>query len=156
MSTESDDALRHAMNQATNLAFSRGETDLIVTRLAAAGYYVAPIIPAGTSPGARTSDPETSHRAAAAIKLRAGTQRTILLQSFALDWSAGGNGLTDEEAMERTEGVSASSEYAKRCSELREAGWIAPTGAHRKGNSGADRIVSQLTELGRAALSQVR
>lgn len=163
MSTQSDAALRHAMNQATNLAFTPDEVDDIVTKLAANGYYVAPIIPAGVNPGARISDPETSKKAAGEIKLRAGTQRTILLQAFNADYFNGGNGLTDEEAMEHSEGVSAMSEYAKRCSELREAGWIEPvtligtsSPATRKGNSGQDRMVSQITELGRAALAGVK
>lgn len=141
------DALRTALKDPLGIVVTDGELDTILGRLEVEGYYLAPVRPAGTTPAARTTDPQTSHRAAAAITLRAGTQRALLLQSFV----RAGEGLTDEEAMERAVGVSPSSEYAKRCSELREAGWISPTGQTRKGNSGQDRIVSEITDAGQAA-----
>jgi hypothetical protein len=96
---------------------------------------------------ARATDPGTSHKATANIQIKAGTQRTLLLQAF-----DGLQDATDEEAMENAQGVSASSEYAKRCSELREAGYIEPTGDERPGNSGQARIVCRITDAGEAAL----
>lgn len=97
-------------------------------------------------PGARTSDPDTSHAAAAEIKVKAGTQRARLLVAFNR-----AVGLTDEEAMYETLGVvSPTSEYSKRCSELREGGFIEPTGETRPGRAGPQRIVSRITEKGRA------
>lgn len=106
----------------------------------------------GTIP-ARHSDPETSHAATRAITVRAGTQRAHLLQAFASP--RGADGLTDEEAMESSVGVSPHSEYAKRCSELRDAGFIQPTGETRDGNSGQARMVSRITEEGRRIVSQL-
>ncbi len=103
---------------------------------------------------ARNTDPGTSHAATRAIALRAGTQRARLLEAFALEAAA--FGLTDEEAADLADGVPYRSEFAKRCSELREAGWIEPTGQTRKGVAGHDRIVSRITDAGRIVLSEVR
>lgn len=91
----------------------------------------------------RTTDPATSHSAAKAVTVRAGTQRARLLIAFMELPDA-----TDEEAMERADGVSPFSEYSKRCSELREVGMIKPTGETRPGISGQARIVSVITERG--------
>lgn len=102
----------------------------------------------------RNTDPATSHAAAAEIKIRANSQRALLLQAFSLHYrsrlSGEYRGLTDEEAMEWAEGVSPTSEYAKRCSELREGGFIEPTGETRAGSAGPQRIVSKITDKGRA------
>jgi hypothetical protein len=99
----------------------------------------------------RTTDPETSHVAAREVKVRAGTQRARLLYAFNdYHWNAAGVGLTDEAAMEYAEGVSAMSEFSKRCSELREGGFIEPTGETRAGSAGPQRIVSRITDKGRA------
>lgn len=104
----------------------------------------------------RSTDPDTS-RAAEPVKVRAGTQRAILLEAFSwaerFRFGIGKDalpGLTDEQAMQYAHGVSASSEYAKRCSELREGGFIEPTGETRTGAAGAQRIVSRITDKGRA------
>lgn len=95
---------------------------------------------------ARSTDPGTSHAATEEIKVRAGSQRHYLLQSFE---AFATHGLTDEQAMASSYGrVSPNSEYSKRCSELREAGFIEPTGETRKGASGMDRIVSRITDKG--------
>lgn len=91
----------------------------------------------------RNTDPTTSHQAAKAITVKAGTQRAHLLAAFA-ELVDG----TDEEAMARAEWVSPSSEYSKRCSELREVGMIEPTGETRPGRSGQARIVSRITPKG--------
>lgn len=101
----------------------------------------------------RSTDPVTSHAAAREVKVRAGTQRAWLLRSFARSQRRKGDdgGLTDEEAMNyATPFVSPTSEFAKRCSELREGGFIEPTGETRAGSAGPQRIVSRITEKGKA------
>lgn len=113
----------------------------------------------------RTTDPATSKQAAGAVKVRAGSQRARLLAAFGKYDEGHPNlsaalvgaepGLTDEQAARLAEGVSMSSEYAKRCSELREAGLIAPTGSTRPGVSGAERIVSRITFEGSRVLTSI-
>lgn len=102
----------------------------------------------------RTTDPATSHAAARTITVKAGTQRAKLLKAFMLFDVFGG---TDEQAMIACQsyGVSPSSEYSKRCSELREAGLIEPTGETRTGASGHQRIVSRITEAGRKVVQSL-
>lgn len=96
----------------------------------------------------RATDPETSHAAAREIRVKAGTQRARLLDAFSM-WTHAG--ATDEQAMLSTDGsVSPTSEYAKRCSELREGGFIEATGETRAGSAGPQRIVSRITPKGRA------
>lgn len=108
----------------------------------------------------RSTDPATSHAAVRAITVKAGSQRARLLQAFMdsyrieiSSWQGHfPSGLTDEEAMDRAVGVAPRSEFSKRCSELREAGYIEPTGETRPGSSGLQRIVSRITDKGRAAV----
>lgn len=111
----------------------------------------------GVIPGRRT-DPSTSTPKGPVI-VRANTQRHRLLAAFgrAADglYPSLGDALTDEEAAHRAAEVSMSSEYAKRCSELREAGLIAPTGDTREGAAGAARIVSRITERGAMVLTRL-
>jgi hypothetical protein len=106
----------------------------------------------------RSTDPETSHAAAAEIQVRANSQRARLLQAFA--WAARrnryGGALTDEEAMALNDRVSPTSEYSKRCSELRAGGFIEPTGETRAGSAGPQRIVSRITDKGRRWVSENR
>lgn len=104
----------------------------------------------------RTTDPATSKQAAGAVKVRAGSQRARLLAAFgknAADHLV--DGLTDEQAARIADGVTLTSEYAKRCSELREAGLIEPTGETRPGVSGAERIVSRITSEGSRVLTSI-
>lgn len=96
----------------------------------------------------RATDPETSHAAAREIRVKANSQRAYLLESF-YRWHVKG-GLTDEEAMMWSDHVNAISEFSKRCSELREGGYIEPTGETRAGSAGVERIVSRITDKGRA------
>lgn len=117
-----------------------------------------PVSVVGRTIPSRRTDPSTSH-AAEPTPVRAGTQRARLLEAFGLPSAA--EGLTDEEAMEKATGVSAISEYAKRCSELRDAGLIEVVrdseGAYlvRKGGTGIDRIVSRITDEGNKVLSSL-
>ncbi len=111
----------------------------------------------GRSIPSRRTDPGTSH-AAELPPVKAKTQRAKLLESFGLLSSA--EGITDEEAMEKAVGVSPSSEYAKRCSELRDAGLIevclysgTSSPVTRKGNTGKERIVSRITDDGHRVLA---
>ena len=97
----------------------------------------------------RTTDPETSHAAAREIRVKAGSQRALLLYAFDLPLFAE-RGATDEEAMQDAWNVFPTSEYAKRCSELREGGFIEATGETRAGSAGPQRIVSRITDKGRA------
>lgn len=110
------------------------------------------LLPAvGETIPARGTDPATSHAATAAIRVTANNQRGRLLRAFrGVD-----KGLTDEEAAEFAPEVSLHSEYSKRCSELRAEGLIAPTGETRHGRAGVARLVSALTDLGRAKLAEL-
>ena len=126
------------------------DAQVFVEALQQQGYYVAPLTTEG-GPTARTTDPRTS-KAYSAERMRKGSQAHLLLQAFGR-WPD--DGLTDEQAMERSEGVTPSSEYAKRCSDLRAAGLIRDTGRDRKGNSGLDRIVSEITPKGIALLERL-
>jgi hypothetical protein len=118
--------------------------------------YMEPQATTGRIIPARNTDPSTSDKATKGLTMRANSQRSKMLAAFA---GFGTEGATDEQAMEAAIGVSPLSEYAKRSSELREAGLIEPvrtdTGAvvTRKGGQGAQRIVSRVTDEGRKVLA---
>lgn len=97
----------------------------------------------------RIDDPLTSIEGAASVAYRAGTHKAKLLEVFA----QAPNGLTDEEAAERAGLLRAG--YWKRCGELREDGFITPTGATRLGEAGVSRMVSVITDAGRLACPSV-
>lgn len=101
--------------------------------------------------GVRARDPHTSTEGAKAVKMRAGSQRVAVLSVY-----ANGNA-TDEEAGIRS-GLAALPKcgYWKRCSELRSAGFIRPTGEVRSSTSGASQQVCEITEEGRLALAEAR
>ena len=81
----------------------------------------APILDTEPRKIARSSDPITSHLAAA--RLRSGTQKARLLERYRL---AGADGLTDDEA---AEGAGMEVMPArKRCADLRVEGRIRPIG----------------------------
>ncbi len=102
---------------------------------------------------ARHTDPETSHAGAAAVAVRAGTQKARLLAVYA----DAPDGLNDEEAAERA-GVNMRSCWWKRCNELRKLHFIEPvTDAQgnlvtRLSSVNVPRMVCVITPLGRAAL----
>lgn len=100
----------------------------------------------------RDTDPETSHAAAREIRVKAGSQRALLLYAFSsVEYQDGVSDMTDEQAMWNADGVAPSSEYAKRCSELRDGGFIEETGETRVSTvTGKARIVSRITDKGRA------
>lgn len=106
------------------------------------------IVPAGLlqsyAPGARATDPVTSHRAAAAQtdrKLTAG-QRAAL-HALAV---AGSDGLTDFELAERTERKQTS--IGVRRGELVKAGLVVATDEVRPSDTQSDALVWRITDLG--------
>lgn len=108
---------------------------------------------AGRTIPSRSTDPDTSRKAEPG-PMRAGSQRARLLAAFARPEAV--DGLTDEEAADLADGVPYRSEFAKRCSELRAAGLIEPTGSTRPGVAGHERIVSRITDGGQAVADAMR
>lgn len=92
---------------------------------------------------ARRSDPATSHTAASLV--RPGSARARLLEAH----YGHPAGMTDEEAAQAA-GLSMSSEYATRCSELMRAGYLRDTNEARTGSSGMARVVREITPYGMA------
>lgn len=91
----------------------------------------------------RTSDPETSERAARSVTMRAGSQKARLLAQYAAHWFGG---LTDEEAGE----LAGITHAWKRCSDLRREGYIEPRdGVTRLSSFGESQRVCLITELGK-------
>ena len=92
----------------------------------------------------RVSDWTTSVEGANSVAYRAGSQKDLLLKAFKAAYPAG---LTDEEAAIAS-GISLTSEYSKRCGELRQDRFISGlmgsngTVSTRLGSSGVHRIVS--------------
>lgn len=90
---------------------------------------------------ARETDPETSKAAARQSKFRWHSDCDRLLEEFR---RAGAAGLTDYEAAVRC-GLAASG-FWKRCSDLRAARRIVPTGETRLGPAGRAQMVSRYSE----------
>jgi len=100
--------------------------------------------------GARSEDPQTSKSGAVSMAIRAGSQRHTLLQAY----GAAPYGLTDEQAGDTT-GLSDNVRccYWKRCSELRQAGYISSAGITRPSSAGEMQKVCVITDLGRQILT---
>lgn len=101
------------------------------------------------APLARTHDPDTSHCAAETVRPRRGGMLAALLAAYA----AAGTGYTDEEAASAAR-LPLGAGYWKRCSDLRNAGYIKPTGVMRPGASGLAREVCAITDRGRTAATR--
>jgi len=101
---------------------------------------------------ARTTDPFSSHKAIPAGLGRWSGHRARLLRAF----EAAAYGLTDEEAGRATGLDEQGSCYWKRCNELRQLGYIAPTGRCGISRFGNQIQVSAITDLGREALDVQR
>lgn len=110
--------------------------------------YVGKPPPTGTTIPARNTDPATSKRATPP-PIKAGTQRAKMLSGFGALGPDGGMSETAAEAA----GVPLASEYAKRTSELSQAGLVRDTGQTAVGASGQERIIWQITQEGRDVLS---
>jgi len=100
--------------------------------------------------GIRKTDPKTSKDGAKSVKVRAGSQRALLFSQYCMCAD-----LTDDQAG-RLSGLSKSPKcgYWKRCSELRQAGYIKPTGETRLAGSGALQAVCKITDAGVLALGE--
>ena len=101
--------------------------------------------------GVRANDPATSTKAAQNLSVRAGSQRALLLSRYAVA------DMTDEQAGHAS-GLAMLPKccYWKRCSELRQAGYIAPTGEVRHSSAKVDQQVCSITESGRDVLDSIR
>ena len=99
--------------------------------------------------GVRRNDGATSEAGSKAMTVRAGSQRAILLAVYDSNVY-----LTDEEAGNAS-GLSMLPKccYWKRCSELRQAGYIRPTGKTRTSSAGVEQQVCEITDEGSRVLS---
>ena len=100
--------------------------------------------------GVRATDPATSTKAAQSLWVRAGSQRALLLSRYAVA------DMTDEEAGHAS-GLAILPKccYWKRCSELRQAGYIATTGVTRTSSAKVEQQVCSITETGRDVLDSL-
>ena len=98
--------------------------------------------------GVRRNDGATSGAGAKAMTVRAGSQRQLLLAQYDEE------PMTDEEAGNAS-GLSSLPKccYWKRCSELRQAGYIRPTGKTRVSSAGVEQQVCEITDEGSRVLS---
>jgi hypothetical protein len=101
--------------------------------------------------GVRRNDGATSTGGAKAITVRAGSQRSTLLASYYVH-----DDLTDEEAG-NVSGLAALPKccYWKRCSELRQAGYIKPNGKTRISSAGVEQQVCHITAEGIQVLAAI-
>lgn len=98
---------------------------------------------------ARTSDPVTSHQAAALYPIHRGSDRYRLLAAYAE------LGPSTDEQVGIHEGIRRVAD-TRRASELRRSGLIEPTGAKRPTATGAKAMVCRITPAGREALAAAR
>jgi len=96
-------------------------------------------------PLARSTDPATSHAAAASVRLRTGSQKWRLLEAF----FSGGPAIA-EQAARRANLLHAG--YWKRVSELLADGLIYDTGVTLESTAGEACRVYRITPAGTAAL----
>lgn len=102
---------------------------------------------------ARKTDPDTSHMAAGINRCRRNELMRELLYAFV---SGGNSGFTDEQAYHRMAHVDGGDRsWWKRCSDLRQLGFILPTGEKRKTVTGAYARVCSITKDGRAAVGHI-
>ena len=95
-------------------------------------------------PGHRTGDHETSKAADRMVNAARPSMLYRMLRAYQyVD-------RTDEEAAQRMELLDSC--YWKRANELRQLGFIIPTGDTRKGRKGTARIVCAITEEGKDVL----
>ena len=100
--------------------------------------------------GVRRNNGATSKSGAQAMTVRAGSQRHLILSRYALE------PLTDEEAGRMSNLASRPKCcYWKRCSELRQAGYIVPTGETRVSSAGVEQQVCKITLEGRQVLASI-
>lgn len=106
----------------------------------------------GVGPGARHADPLSSHLGETDVKIRAGSHRTKILHAYAT-----GLELTDERAARDIAGMPERSCWWKRCSELRQGGYIEPTGKLAiSATTESAAMTCVITEKGKDALARIR
>jgi hypothetical protein len=101
---------------------------------------------------ARSSDPITSHKSANNISrsIRAGSQRHQILNAYFL------GDFTDEQVGEITGLIkNRSCCYWKRCSELRQMGYIKDTGRTTLSSANMEVMICEITELGCSKLKEL-
>lgn len=151
--------------QATLDSVVDSEKDLVI-QLRRLGYVVhrpgeCSDLSSSVKKNYRSNDPATSKAAAESVIFRSGSQKAKLLSVYAkqIEGREEIQGLTDEEAAEQA-GLSLSSEYATRCSELRDSGFIEPltndsgTVLTREGKAGVERMLCYITSKGLFALAE--
>jgi len=101
--------------------------------------------------GVRRNDGATSGGGAKAMTVRAGSQRAKLLATYFAEQY-----LTDEEAGHAS-GLALLPKccYWKRCSELRQAGYIKPNGKTRISSAGVEQQVCHITAEGIQVLAAI-
>lgn len=99
---------------------------------------------------ARTSDPATSHAAAAQLSDKATMLRT-LLAVYGSEFAGFCDGLTAEESAGVAQYTAADGAW-KRVSDLLRAGQLEDTSITRPGSSGRQQRVLRITEQGQQAL----
>lgn len=121
--------------------------------------------PTGIDPPAapvRRTDPSTSHAVAndRRLRIRWQSERHLLLSAFAVAAAHDSDGIIDEDAArmvyEREAVRIESVEATRRCSELRKAGYIEPTGEKRPKASGNLSACHRITRAGHDALAGIR
>jgi hypothetical protein len=118
-----------------------------VKNLTIIGHAATPSVQNMPVAPARSTDPATSHAAAKAVTVRAGNQRHTLLGAYRDDAV-----LTDAEAAHRVGLLGTRSCWWKRCSELREGGFIEVVGVATDPQTGSQAQTCRITHAGRAAL----
>jgi hypothetical protein len=101
--------------------------------------------------GVRRDNGTTSTSGAKAMTVRAGSQRATLLATYYSEQY-----LTDEEAG-KVSGLASLPKccYWKRCSELRQAGYIKPNGKTRVSTAGVEQQICHITAEGILALARI-
>lgn len=89
----------------------------------------------------RKTDPVTSMKGARDVAPRAGSQKALLLEQYRLAYPGG---LTDEEA---AAAAGLHTGAWKRCSDLRNADLIEPTGETRKSSAGSEAMVCRWKDV---------
>lgn len=150
VATASPPELRGLWHRGVTLA----DWHALITRVEDQAVVIAALERSRT--GARSDGPQTSQDAADRLRLReaslsgfkGGSQKAVILGVY------DDEGLTDSEAA-RAAGLNRSGIcWWKRCSELRQIGFIETTGATRPdADSGAEREVCRITDTGRRKLA---
>lgn len=124
---------------------------------AQASLFDAPIVDPTPVAAVRHSDPATSHQAARANRAGRQSQRMRLLRAYLLAADdpgprvrGFGGVLTDEQAGHLA-GINRVAD-TRRASELRQHGWIAPTGETRLTVTNSPAMLCGITDAGREVL----